>query len=161
MENIDFGKDLVWMKRFIFAGIFITENKLHAAYDRFGIITCKQWLLLAVLQAFTNEPDLSSLGEAMGCSRQNVKKISLSLEKEGYIELKNSNKDARRIVIHKTKKYFDFLKQMEEIGNKADEELFKEFTEEEIKTYYLLSKKIHLGIENVDEYFQKKKKEMK
>lgn len=151
-ENL--GTDLLWMKRLIFAGIFIQENKLHAAYDRYGVISCKQWLLLVMLQGYDSAPDLSEIGKSMGCSRQNIKKLALSLEKNGFIDLRKSPNDSRSLCVHKTDKYYDFIKENNSTGIGAHEALFKEFSDEEIKTYYELTKKLYHGIDNVDLYFK-------
>lgn len=45
------GTDLKWKKNLLFAGIFIQENRLHARYDRYNEMSCKQWLLMALCNA--------------------------------------------------------------------------------------------------------------
>lgn len=157
----ELGIDLPWIKRLLFAGIFIQENRLHTAYDHYGKITCKQWLLLVMLQAYNEAPDLSEIGKQMGCSRQNIKKLTISLQEKGFIDLKKNENDTRSICIYKTDKYYSFLKENEIVGEEAHNNLFKEFSDEEIKTYYELSKKILHGINNVDVYFRKLEKENK
>ena len=69
----------------VICGCVIQENKLHAIFDRYNEMTSKQWLLMATTTSFTDAPDLSMLAKVMGCSRQNVKKLALSLEKQGYV----------------------------------------------------------------------------
>lgn len=89
------GTSLDWIKKLIFAGIFIQENKLHAIFDRYNEMSSKQWLLMAVSASFDAPPVLTTLAGAMGCSRQNVKKLAVNLEKVGYIKLEKSDADAR------------------------------------------------------------------
>lgn len=158
MNYNDLGVNLEWIKKLLFTGVFIQENKLHAAYDRYGEITCKQWLLLAIISPLDYEPDLTEIGNAMGCSRQNVKQLALSLEKKGLLELKKTEKDSRSLFIFKTPKYYEVSTQNDIIGKGALDALFSEFKEEEIKQYYELSKKLLKGIENVNEYFDKMEK---
>lgn len=148
------GTNIKWIKKLVFSGIFIQENKLHAVYDRYNELSCKQWLLLAVSQAFEENPDLSKLANAMGCSRQNVKKLAIKLEKEGLVRLEKSNVDKRSLLLIKTKKGIDLCKKNESIGDNVHKVFFKDFSESEIITYYNLSKKIMNGIDYLDDYFR-------
>lgn len=148
------GTDLRWKRNLLFAGVFIQENKLHAVYDRYNEMSCKQWLLMAVCNAFDEPPDLSKIAEVMGCSRQNVKKLALALERDGYITLEKSAKDARALCIKKTSKGLRFSKESSELGSKVHEAMFQEFTEEEISQYYELSKKLMHGIDHLERFFK-------
>lgn len=161
-KNYDtMGTDLQWKKNLLFAGIFIQENRLHAVYDRYNEMSCKQWLLMVVCNAFETPPDLSALAAAMGCSRQNVKKLALHLEKDGYITLEKSPKDARVLCVKKTEKGIQFTKDNTELGKKVHDAVFKEFTEEEISLYYQLSVKMMHGISHLETFFMENKEKNK
>lgn len=153
------GTDLRWMKNLLFAGVFIQENRLHTVYDRYNEMSCKQWLLMAVCNAFDEPPDLSSLAEAMGCSRQNVKKLALNLEKDGYVTLEKSSADGRALYVKKTEKGIRFSQDNTELGVKVHDAIFREFTEEEIAQYYQLSIKMMHGIDYLEEFFKANSKE--
>lgn len=150
------GTDLGWMKNLLFAGVFIQENRLHAVYDRYNEMTCKQWLLMAVCNAFSEPPDLSALAEAMGCSRQNVKKLALNLEKDGYVTLEKSPEDGRSLLVKKTEKGLAFSKNNTELGKDVHAAFFKEFTQEEIAEYYRLSVKMMHGIDHLERFFKER-----
>lgn len=150
------GKDKAWIKKLIFAGVFIQENKLHAVFDRYNEVSSKQWLLMAVSKAFDEAPDLSTLAGAMGCSRQNVKKLALNLEKSGYITLTKSEQDARSLCMGLTDKGREYSEYMASVGAEVHDAVFSEFTEEEIEQYYKLSVKLMHGIDHLEIYFQKK-----
>ena len=49
------------------------------------------------------------------CSRQNVKKLALSLEKQEYVILEKSPKDARSLCVVMSKQGLRFRKDMEEL----------------------------------------------
>ncbi len=155
-ENM--GTDIRWMKNLLFAGVFIQENRLHAVYDRYNQMSSKQWLLMVVSNAFETPPDLSTLAEAMGCSRQNVKKLAMNLEKDGYITLEKSEKDARSLCVKKTTKGIQFSKDNTELGTLVHQAVFKEFSEAEIRQYYQLSIKMMNGIEHLEAFFKERKK---
>lgn len=153
------GTDLRWMKNLLFAGVFIQENRLHAVYDRYNKMSCKQWLLMAVCNAFNEPPDLSSLAEAMGCSRQNVKKLALNLEKDGYVTLEKSSVDGRVLCVKKTEKGLQFSRDNTELGIEVHDAIFREFTEEEISLYYQLSIKMMHGIDYLEVFFKEKRRD--
>lgn len=161
MTYEEMGKTLQWKKNLLFAGIFIQENLLHAVFDRYNEMSCKQWLLLSVLKAFDTPPDLSAVAKAMGCSRQNVKQLARPLEKEGYITLERSAEDARSLCISYTDKGRQFSQENTARGKFVHEAIFREFSNEEIENYFVLSVKMMHGIKHLEDAFQREREETK
>ena len=153
------GKEPSWVKKLLFAGVFIQENKLHAIFDRYSKIPSKQWLLMAVSTSFDETPDLTMLAKAMGCSRQNVKKLAMQLEKNGYVKLEKSSKDARSLCVRVSEKGKVFAKEMVDITDQVHQALFSEFNDDEINEYYRLSIKLMHGIDHLEMFFQNQKEE--
>ncbi|MDK2807690.1 MAG: hypothetical protein PWP24_423 [Clostridiales bacterium] len=153
------GTSLAWKKKLLFAGIFIQENRLHAVFDRYNELSCKKWLLMSVCKAFETPPDLSTLAKQMGCSRQNVKKLALSLEKEGFLQFEKSGLDARSLCIRITEKGERLNERNEQLGADVHAAIFQEFSEEEIALYYDLSVKMMHGIAHLEEYFKEREGE--
>ena len=52
------GTDLRWMKKLLFAGVFIQENRMHTIFDRYNEISSKQWLLMVVSSAYDTPQEL-------------------------------------------------------------------------------------------------------
>lgn len=107
MNKLDIEKE-------IFARLFQLSNKLQTYLDsilKTDKLTAKQFFLMIVVYSFAdNPPTLSELSNRVGSSRQNVKQIVLKLEKQGFLELKNDEKDKRIIRIFLTDlavKYWD------------------------------------------------------
>ena len=50
------------------------------------------------------------------------------------------------------------IDEIEKMTDEVHDAFFKEFSKEEIETYYKLSIKVMKGIENLDHYFMMKKK---
>ncbi len=87
-------------KQAIFASIFVMQNKLQTTCDKLDPeLTMKQWLLLAIADSVDETLTLTKLGELMGCSRQNVKKLAIALEKKGFIQIEQNEKDSRAICL--------------------------------------------------------------
>lgn len=161
MENQSYetlGNDPKWIRKLLFAGVFIQENKLHTIFDRYSQLSSKQWLVMAVADAFEEAPDLTTLASVMGCSRQNVKKLAVNLEKEGYVRLEKSPDDARSLCVVITEKGKAFRMVMEQMASGVHDALFCEFTEEEIMLYYKMSVKLMHGMEHLEMYFKEQEK---
>ena len=95
----------------------------------------------------------------MGCSRQNIKKLALQLEKKGYILLLKSKSDARSICVEITEKGVEFNRKNTAMAESIHNALFKYFSDEDIDKYFELSLKMIQGIENLECYFKEKNNE--
>lgn len=147
--------DIVWKKKLLFSGVFVQENRLHAIMDRYlKDITCKQWLVLVVADAFDAPPDLSALAKMLGCTRQNIKKLAVSLEKAGYAALEQSEKDARSLCVRITKKGKKIIDNSKNLEEKVHQSLFKDFSEREIEQYFRLSGKMMNGFGYLEDCFR-------
>lgn len=141
------------MERFIFASIFVHQNKIQTACDKLDSeITMKQWLLLAVVSTFEEPMSLSKIGEIMGCSRQNVKKLATTLEKKGFIQLTQSKSDSRSTCILLDEKMNEYISRVGDMQENVLRILFEDFSEEEIKQYFNLVSKLYTGIERIENY---------
>ena len=88
-------------------GMFLAfNNRLQTAGDAFyEEITFKQFFLIACMSLFQKTaPTANELAKVMGCSRQNVKEILVSLEKKGLVSLVQSEEDKRKRLVILTEK---------------------------------------------------------
>ena len=146
--------DLLWKKKLLFSGVFVDENRLHAILDRnLKGITSKQWLLLVVSSSFDTPPDLTTLGRVLGCSRQNIKKLALSLEKDGLLTLSPSTSDKRSLCVSLLDRGKAIIEESKAIEDKVYTALFRDFSEDEINQYYRLSEKFSKGLGYLEKYF--------
>ncbi|MGE4454198.1 MAG: MarR family winged helix-turn-helix transcriptional regulator [Sphaerochaeta sp.] len=111
------------MKAHVFGSLFLIANKLQVLGDQIDEqVSTKQWLLLAVLlSSDSQECMLSELAAKTGSSRQNIKKMAQILERRGFLELAQSEKDKRAVLVRPTQACFRHLKTRE-----ADEKAFVE-----------------------------------
>ncbi|WP_455543191.1 MarR family winged helix-turn-helix transcriptional regulator [Intestinibacter sp.] len=150
-----FSRDRELMEKMIFASIFIHQNKMQTACDKLDPeITMKQWLLLAVVSSFDEPMSLSQIGEIMGCSRQNVKKLSVSLEKKGYVKSVQNESDSRSTCILIDDKMQEYINRVGDMQENVLKILFEDFSDQEIKQYFNLVTKLYSGIEKVENYSQ-------
>ncbi|MGN1033316.1 MAG: MarR family winged helix-turn-helix transcriptional regulator [Intestinibacter sp.] len=157
-----FSGDKDLMERFIFASIFVHQNKIQTACDKLDSeVTMKQWLLLAVISTFKEPMSLSKIGELMGCSRQNVKKLATALEKKGFIKLTQNKLDSRSTCILLDEKMNEYVSRVGDMQEHVLKILFEDFSDEEIKQYFSLVSKLYTGIEKVENYTEKIKNSRK
>lgn len=105
-------------KSYIFGSIFGLSNKLELLCNKIDpYMTIKQWFLICMIQNCGHpEPTISEVAHASGVSRQNVKKMALILEKQGFVKLNRDAADARILRLSLTPKcpaYFENRAQME------------------------------------------------
>lgn len=138
-------------RKAIFSTLFIAGNKLQTLFDNhIPEVSLKQFMLLSLVRQSKEQLTFTQLGNLLGCSRQNVKKLADVLIKKGFITIQQSPHDTRAMCICPTEKvndFFqnDFLKYQEELKF-----LFEVYTEEEIETLFILISKLYAGIENLE-----------
>lgn len=135
----------------IFSSIFVLQNRMQTVGEKIQTqISMKQWLLLAMAEHCPEPRILTNLGNLMGCSRQNVKKLALALEKQGFVRLLLGSNNSVRIEL--TEKVNDYAREIAERHEQTLQILFADFSEEEIEQLFHLYAKLYAGIERVEKY---------
>ena len=138
-------------QRLIFNSLFIISNKLQTIFDNhIPELSLKQFLLLSTVRQSEEPLAFTQLGELLGCSRQNIKKIANVLMKKGFVTIEKSSADPRAMYICPTEKadaYFqtDFSEYQGELKY-----LFNVYTEDEVKTLFTLLPMLYKGIEYLE-----------
>ena len=135
----------------IFSSIFVLQNRMQTAGEKLQTeISMKQWLLLAMTACCPEPRTLTNIGNLMGCSRQNVKKLALALEKKGFVHLQLSNNNS--VLVELTEEVQRYAEEIGERQMKALNLLFSDFSEEEIEQLFFLYSKLYTGLERVENY---------
>lgn len=100
----------------LYGYLFSLTNRIQTMGDKaFGEVTIKQHFLLISLGVFDEAPSLKELSDFMGCSYQNVKRMAISLQQKGYLEMKVDEKDHRRMNLYLTDKVEELGRQYREV----------------------------------------------
>lgn len=135
----------------IFSSIFVLQNRMQTAGEKFQTqISMKQWLLLAMTECCPEPKTLTNVGDLMGCSRQNVKKLALALEKKGFVHLCPGR--GHSVHIELTNKAYQYDEEMGERHLQFLKLLFADFSEKEIAQLFCLYGKLYAGMEQVEKY---------
>ena len=135
----------------IFSSIFILQNRMQTAGEKLQTeISMKQWLLLAMMDCCPEPRTLTQIGSLMGCSRQNIKKLALGLEKKGFVRTLSGKNNSVRI--EPTDKVAQYAEEMSERHLQSLKLLFSYFDQDEIKHLFQLYAKLYAGMERVEKY---------
>lgn len=135
----------------IFSSIFVFQNRMQTAGEKLQTqISMKQWLLLAMVACCPEPHTLTNVGNLMGCSRQNIKKLALVLEKKGFVRLLLGGNNS--VCIELTNKVKQYTEEMGERHSQSLKLLFEDFSENEIEQLFHLYSKLYVGIERVEKY---------
>lgn len=145
-------------RKAIFSTLFIAGNRLQTLFDNnIPEVSLKQFMLLSIVRQSKEQLTFTQLGDLLGCSRQNIKKLANVLMKKGFITIQQSPNDTRAMCICPTEKvnrYFanDFSKYQEDLKY-----LFEVYTDKEIETLFILLSKLYAGIENLEKHEKSKR----
>lgn len=138
-------------KKAIFSTLFIAGNKLQTLFDsHIPEISLKQFMLLSIVRQSEDHLTFTQLGNLLGCSRQNVKKLADILAKKGFVTLRQSPHDTRAMCICPTEKVNQYFQYDFSRYQKALNYLFEVYTEDEVETLFTLLSKLYIGIENLE-----------
>ena len=89
----------------IYGFIFSLSNRIQTIGDKeFEDMTIKQNFMLVGLMMFPEPPTLKEMGELIGCSYQNIKRMAEHLQKNGYLQIVQDPKDRRKQLLVPTEK---------------------------------------------------------
>lgn len=145
-------------RRAIFSTLFIAGNKLQTLFDNYiPEVSLKQFMLLSIVRQSKEPLTFTQLGNLLGCSRQNIKKLANVLMKKGFITIQQSPHDTRAMCICPTEKadafyVNDFAEYQEDLNY-----LFEVYTDKEVETLFILLSQLYAGIENLEKRAAMKK----
>lgn len=136
-----------------FGNILVLSNKLQALGDNLlPELTLKQWFLLIVISKMDNiSPTVNEIADAMSSTRQNIKKILISLEEKGFVKITKSKMDARALTIMLEPKTFQYFNDMEDLCEININKLFKNISEEELSTLLCVLNKLFYSAEHFND----------
>ena len=135
----------------IFSTLFIAGNRLQTLFDnRIPEVSLKQFMLLSIVRQSKEQLTFTQLGNLLGCSRQNIKKLADVLAKKGFITINHSPFETRALYICPTDKVNDYFQNSFLEYQKELKYLFEVYTDKEIETLFILLSKLYLGIENLE-----------
>ncbi|MGX4599513.1 MarR family winged helix-turn-helix transcriptional regulator [Faecalimicrobium sp. JNUCC 81] len=135
-------------REYVFGSIFALANRLQVLGDKMDEkITVKQWFFIATVSMINSNPSISEISKLIGTSRQNVKKMALLLENQGFLIIQEDKSDKRISRISLTQKCFEYFQDRQSMEEEFMESLFYGFSQKNIED---LSNGIALLINNLE-----------
>lgn len=135
----------------VFSTLFIAGNKLQTLFDNhIPQVSLKQFMLLSIVRQSKEPLTFTQLGNLLGCSRQNIKKLADVLVKKGFVTMEQSPLDARALRLCPTEKVNGFFQNDFSEYQEDLKYLFEVYTEKEIETLFILLSKLYAGIEHLE-----------
>lgn len=132
----------------VFSTLFIAGNRLQTLFDsNIPEVSLKQFMLLSIVRQSKEPLTFTQLGDLLGCSRQNIRKLADALMKKGFVTIKQSPHDPRAMWICPTEKVNDFFQNSFSEYQEDLKYLFEVYTDKEIETLFILLSKLYTGIE--------------
>lgn len=126
-------------QRNIFAQVFKLSNILQVYLDnmlREDQLTSKQMLLMIVIGSFgRSAPTFKEAAERSGSSYQNVKQLTLKLEKNGYVSITDDAQDKRAKRLLLTEQAMIYWNNREDRDVASMEKLFQTYTLDELTQF--------------------------
>lgn len=145
LENID-------VEYAIYGMLFSLSNRIQTIGDKeFGDITLKQHFVLIGLSMFEKSPTLKEMGELIGCSYQNVKRMATQLESKGYINIIQDKDDKRKLLLVPTEKVKRVGDEKQEATINFMTNLFREISKDELEVTLSTLKKMDRNIGGIIE----------
>lgn len=136
----------------IYGMLFSLSNRIQTIGDRnFKDITLKQQFLMIALEMFEQPPTLKEMGELIGCSYQNVKRMAEHLKKERYIDIIQDKSDRRKLLLVSTGKIEKMAEESREATAKFMENLYREIPREDLEITLKTLKKMDQNIGGIIE----------
>jgi DNA-binding MarR family transcriptional regulator len=131
----------------IYGMLFSLSNRIQTIGDKeFSDITMKQHFLVAALELFIEPPSLKQMGELIGCSYQNVKRMAAQLEKKGYLIIRQDKADKRKLLLVQTGKVKQLVEESGEAAIKFMSSLYQGISQEDLKITLETLKKMDQNI---------------
>ena len=136
----------------IFSTLFIAGNRLQTLFDsHIPEISLKQFMLLSIVRQSPEQLTFTQLGDMLGCSRQNIKKLADVLEKKGFITIRQSPSAARAMYLCPAEKAEEYFQKEFSVYQEELRYLFERYTDEEVQQLFRLMMKLYDGIENLQD----------
>lgn len=141
--------------RGIFSSIIILQNRLQTIFDNANeTLTLKQFMLLTMIQHADEKTTFTHLGNLLGSSRQNIKKLATSLEEKGFIAIKQDIANKRNTSLEITDKAYMYIDTVAELHTEKLNSIFNDYTKEEIHLFYKLITRLYNGVEKEEMHYK-------
>lgn len=128
-----------------YATLFSLANKLQVRGDEYlGNLTSRQYMtMVAIAHLSEGKTTLNNIARKLGSTKQNVKQIVTVMQKKGYVDVIPNTEDRRAVNVIITEIGKQVVYQVSKKGIFFMAQLFKDFSTEELETFWGMLKKLY------------------
>lgn len=128
------------------------ENRLQTIFDKTDPkVTLKQFMLLVMLKFSSKEAaTLTHMGKLLGCSRQNIKKLAVSLEKCDLVRIHTDSDDKRKLNLSLTTDGEKYFEDIFSLHTQSLNKLFHNYTDSDLRLFFEILMNLYEGIEELE-----------
>ncbi|HTY89691.1 MAG TPA: MarR family transcriptional regulator, partial [Methanocella sp.] len=137
--------DKLFLMQQVYATLFSLANKLQVKGDEYleGLTSRQMMTMIAIIHLPEDGASLNNIARKLGTSKQNVKQLVANMENKGFLAMMPSEYDGRSYNITITESGKQALLENGERGNRLFDDVFRDFTLEELHTLWSLLKKLY------------------
>ena len=100
-SNLKEHPERIEIEQYILVFVFLVQQRwgyyINKKLEK-DQITTKQWLMMIIIEnAFTHDPSMQEVADALSTTHQNVKQLAIRLEDRGFLKIER-DPDNRRIL---------------------------------------------------------------
>jgi DNA-binding MarR family transcriptional regulator len=135
----------IFLMQQTYATLFSLANKLQIKGDGYlKHLTSRQLMtLIAIIHLPQGEASLNNIARKLGTTKQSVKQVVSLVEAKGFVVSVPSQRDKRAVNVVLTEAGKQAILEDGELGVQLFNDLFHEFTPEELETLWALLKKLY------------------
>lgn len=129
-----------------YSTLFLVSNKLQIIGDKYcEPLTSRQYMvMLAILHIENEKRTFNNIAQKLGTTKQNTTQLIKVLEKKDYVKVEPNKYDKRSVNVNITELGYKVLIECSEDGGiNLMADLFKDFSEDEVKVLWKLLKKLY------------------
>lgn len=135
----------IFLQQQIYATLFSVANKIQIVGDKLlAKLTSRQLMaMIAVAHLPEGNATLNNIARKLGTTKQSIKQVIEIIERKGYVATSPSELDKRAVNVQITENGKKVMIECGERGIKYFETMFREFTTEELNTFWVFLKKLY------------------
>lgn len=141
---MDIYREIFLMQQ-TYATLFSLANKLQVRGDEYlESLTSRQYMtMVAIAHLPEDKATFNNIARKLGSTKQNVKQIVTAMQNKGYVDVTPNPEDRRAVNVIITETGKRVLYEVSEKGIFLMAKLFKDFSNEELETFWGMLKKLY------------------
>ena len=160
-SNLKEHPERIEMEQYILVFLFLVQQRwgyyINKKLEK-DQITTKQWLMMIIIEnAFTHDPSMQEVADALSTTHQNVKQLAIRLEDRGFLKIERDPDNRRILRLRTTDESRGYWEKRSPEDLKSIAALFEGLEDSEVKSLF----EIMIKMEKISETLYREVKKSK